>query len=79
MASYSLGYRGLLSHAEDLGHGGESRVAASQDILWVGQALLIHAHAHAHAHANAALHSQEARLYLARREVRPKGIGQQGK
>ena len=54
MASYSLGYRGLLSHAEDLGHGGESRVAASQDILWVGQALLIHAHAHA------ALHSQQA-------------------
>jgi hypothetical protein len=54
MASYSLGYRGLLSHAEDLGHGGESRVAAFQGILWVGQALLIHAH------ADAALHSQQA-------------------
>jgi hypothetical protein len=52
MASYSLGYRGLLSHAEDLGHGGDSRVAGSQDILRIGQALLIHAHAHA------ALHSQ---------------------
>jgi hypothetical protein len=41
MASYSLGNRRLLSHAEDLGHGGKSRIVAPRiSCSWVNDGVV---------------------------------------